>query len=64
MTGRACRSTWIVDPEAQSVTTLRRPRAGAGLTDVTTLTVDAGGVLESPLFPGLRLPLRDVFRGR
>ena len=55
---------WIVDPEAQSVTTLRRPRAGAGLTDVTTLTVDAGGVLESPLFPGLRLPLRDVFRGR
>ena len=55
---------WIVDPGAQSITTLRRPRAGAGLSDVTTLTVDAGGVLESPLFPGLRLPLRDVFRGR
>ena len=55
---------WIVDPEAQSITTLRRPRADAGLTDVTTLTVDADGVLESPLFPGLELPLRDVFRGR
>ena len=55
---------WIVDPEAQSITSLRRPRAGAGLTDVTTLTADAHGVLESPLFPGLRIPLRDVFRGR
>jgi len=55
---------WIVDPEARSVTALRRPRAGAGLTDVATLTFEAGGVLESPLFPGLRIPLRDVFRGR
>ena len=35
-----------------------------GLTDVTTLTVEAAGILESPLFPGLRIPLRDVFRGR
>ena len=55
---------WIVDPDAQSITALRRPREGAGLTDVTTLTVDAGGVLESLLFPGLRISLRDVFRGR
>ena len=55
---------WIVDPDAQSLTALRRPRAGAGLTDVATLTLEAGGVLESPLFPGLRIPLRDVFRGR
>ena len=55
---------WIVDPEARAITALRRPRAGAGLTDVTTLTLDAGGVLESPLFPGLRLPLRELFRGR
>jgi len=23
-----------------------------------------GGVLETPLFPGLRIPLREVFRGR
>ena len=55
---------WIVDPEARSITALRRPRAGAGLTDVTTLTLDAGATLDSPLFPGLRIPLRDVFRGR
>ena len=55
---------WIVDPESRSVTALRRPRADAGLTDVTTLTLEAGGALESPLFPGLRIRLRDVFRGR
>ena len=56
---------WIVDPDARAITALRRPRAGAGLTDVTTASaVAADGVLESPLFPGLRLPLRDVFRGR
>ena len=54
----------IVDPESRSITALRRPRADAGLTDVTTLTLDAGATLDSPLFPGLRIPLRDVFRGR
>ena len=55
---------WIVDPEAQSITALRRPNAGGGLTDVTTAAAAAGDVLESPLFPGLHMPLRDVFRGR
>jgi len=58
------REYWIVDPEARSSTILRRPRVDAGLTDVSTLTVAAGDILESPLFPGLRIPLRDVFRGR
>jgi len=55
---------WIVDPEARSITVLRRPREGAGLTDVTTATAAAADVLASPLFPGLRISLRDVFRGR
>ena len=58
------REYWIVDPEARAITALRRPRADAGLTDVTALTADAGESLESTLFPGLRLHLRDVFRGR
>ena len=55
---------WIVDPEAQSIAALRRPRAGAGLTDMTTATLAAGDALESPLFPGLRIPLTEVFRNR
>jgi Uma2 family endonuclease len=55
---------WIVDPEARSITALRRPRSDAGLTDVTVLTLADGGILESRLFPGLRIPLREVFRGR
>ena len=58
------REYWMMDPEARSVTVLRRPRAGAGLTDVTVLTLVDHGILESPLFRGLRFPLREVFRGR
>ena len=58
------REYWIVDPEARSVTVLRRPRADAGLTDVAVLTLAKGETLESPLFPGLQIPLREVFRGR
>ena len=52
---------WIADPEARSITVLRRPRAGAGLTDVTVHTLGDSGIVESPLFPGLKLRLRDVF---
>jgi len=58
------REYWIVDPEAQAVTALRRPQADAGLADLTTAAAASGDVLTSPLFPGLRLPIRDVFRGR
>ncbi len=58
------REYWVVDPDAQSITALRRPRAGSGLTDVTTLGLAGGGVLQSPLFSGLKIPLRDVFRPR
>jgi len=41
---------------------LRRPGADAGLTDVTVLTLAKGETIESPLFPGLTIPLREVFR--
>jgi len=44
------------------MTVLRRLRAGGGLTDVATTTAEAGDVLESPLFPALRIPLRNVYR--
>ena len=58
------REYWIVDPDARSITTLRRPGPDAGLSDMRTLTLSAGDVRESPLFPGLRIALRDVFRNR
>jgi Uma2 family endonuclease len=53
---------WIADPDTRSVTVLRRPRADAGLTDVTVRTAADGNILESPLFPGLKIRLRDIFR--
>jgi len=55
------REYWIVDPEARSITVLRRPRADNDLTDVAVLTLAKGDTLESPLFPGLKIPLRGVF---
>jgi len=58
------REYWIVDPDARSITTLRRPAPDAGLADVRPLTLAADDVLESPLFPGLRIALRDVFQTR
>jgi Uma2 family endonuclease len=58
------REYWIVDPEARSITVLRRPRPDAGLTDVAVLTLAKDEMLASPLFPGLQIPLREVFRGR
>jgi Uma2 family endonuclease len=58
------REYWIVDPDAESVTALRRPESGAGLTDVITLAAAAGDVLKSPLFPGLRIRVSDLFRLR
>jgi Uma2 family endonuclease len=53
---------WLVDPTAESITVLRRPCGGAGLTDVSVLTLENGDALESPLFPTLKIRLRDVFQ--
>jgi Uma2 family endonuclease len=53
---------WLVDPAAKSITVLRRPGPGAGLTDMRVLAPTGAEVLESPLFPRLKIQLRDVFR--
>ncbi len=58
------REYWIVDPDARSITALRRPAPDAGLTDVRPLTLAEDDVLESPFFPGLQIALREVFEGR
>ena len=58
------REYWIVDPEARSITVLRRPRSDAGLTDVTVHALASDDVArvaalprpEAP--PARRLPLR------
>jgi len=53
---------WIVDPEAMQVTVLRRTGPAPGFTAAVTLSQAGRGVLTSPLFPGLRIPLSRVFR--
>lgn len=55
------REYWIVDPEAEALRVYRRDEAGKLELDQELLR-DRGGVLETPLFPGLRLPIEDVFR--
>jgi len=56
------REYWLVDPAAESITVLRPPGKGGGLTDASVLTSARADRLESPLFPRLKIPLRDVFR--
>jgi len=53
---------WIVDPESKQVTVLRRAGSAPGFTAAVTLSQPDRGVLTSPLFPGLRIPLSRVFR--
>ena len=53
---------WIVDPESKQVTVLRRAGSAPGFTAAVTLSQAGRGVLTSPLFPGLRIPLSRVFR--
>ena len=55
-------SDLVALPDARSITVLRRPRSDAGLTDVTVRAVANDDTLESPLFAGLRIRLRDIFR--
>jgi Uma2 family endonuclease len=51
---------WLVDPEARTVAVLRR--SAGTLAPAATLRADAGDVLETPLLPGLALPVERLFK--
>jgi Uma2 family endonuclease len=53
---------WIIDPEAKHVTVLRREAGDRVFTAVATLAHARRDVIESPLFPDLRIPLTRMFR--
>jgi Uma2 family endonuclease len=57
------REYWVLDPVAESVAVLRRTAEGGGLADVRALTASKKAVLQSPLFPGLKIRLAQVFSG-
>ncbi|MBI3391658.1 MAG: Uma2 family endonuclease [Nitrospirae bacterium] len=50
---------WIVDPENDSVETYRS--TDTGFIHAGMLSREEGGVLSSPLFPGLAIPLTEIF---
>ncbi len=50
---------WVADPELDEIKVYRR--AGDRFERVALLSAEQGDVLTSPLFPGLELPLTDVF---
>lgn len=54
------REYWMVDPDRNIVTVLRRNDDGS-LAEAGILAADAGETLDTPLVPGLRLRLRDLF---
>ena len=53
---------WIVDPEAEQVVILRRHERDLRFTTVGRCGCGGRDAIESPLFPGLRIPLARVFR--
>lgn len=53
------REYWIVDPVLESIKIYRQ--SGKGFERAAELSVEAGDTLTSPLFPGLVIPLDDVF---
>ena len=51
---------WLVDPEVDAIRVYRRAEAGYGR--AIELSREKGDVLETPLLPGLRLPLALIFK--
>ncbi len=53
---------WVVDPEMDLVRVYRRSVETENFGRPAELSCEAGDLLTTPLFPGLRLPLEDVFK--
>jgi Uma2 family endonuclease len=54
------REYWLADPKTDTLGIYRRDAAGR-LALLTSLSLAAGDVLETPLLPGLRIPLPEIF---
>lgn len=54
------REYWIFDPDEETVRVFRA--SGRRLPEVAELAAASGDVLETPLLPGLAIPLMEVFR--
>jgi Uma2 family endonuclease len=52
---------WIVDPVAETLEVFRAATPGGSLAPTASLSLAAGDTLETPLLPGLRIPLGEVF---
>jgi Uma2 family endonuclease len=52
---------WIVDPPAETLEVYRAAATGGQLACCASLSRAAGDILETPLLPGLRILLREVF---
>ena len=51
---------WVVDPEVDIVRVYRP--SGGRFARPFELSLEAGEVLTSPLFPGLEMPLTEIFK--
>jgi Uma2 family endonuclease len=54
---------WIVDPDEKTVTVLRTSAQGSLFVVAGVLRAADDDAIESPLFPGLEIPLSQVFLG-
>jgi Uma2 family endonuclease len=52
---------WIVDPPTETLEIYRTTASGGHLARCASLSRAAGDALETPLLPGLRIPLHEVF---
>jgi len=58
---KGAREDWLVDPEVEAATLLRRGDDGRFAKAADLSLVEGGGTLETPLLPGFALDLATLF---